>query len=556
MRGVLAVLFISSLIASAATPVDEFVLSKLREQGLTSQREADRYTLIRRVSAGLTGLPPSRVELEAFVADDRPDAYRRMVNRYLDDPGYGVRWARHWLDVARFGETDGILNVNNDKLRKDAWKYRDAVVNAFNADLPFDEFVRGQLFGLSVAAQPDIAELQQFAHLGTHLQDNDNPNDRQFHRLDDMVATVGSAFLGLTFGCARCHDHPVDPMSTEEYYQFTAFFFDQFEELPMAGKRPVALVIKEPRVLQKGSWSTPGKKVDPGFLQVLMKRPASHWLTDGKPNLEALADWITDTSDGAGMQLARVIVNRVWHHHFGRGLVKTPNDFGKLGDKPSHPEFLDWLAAYLIDHEWRIKSLHRVILNSDVYRQAAATDVRAVAKDADNRWLWQRRPQPLNAETIRDRLLCVAGVLRNEMGGPSLPVGNHKKSIPEHPERWRRSIYLQVNRTAKPATLNLFEPANHEKSVGARNTGSSPDSALFALNSPFSWSLASHFANRIIADVGSDRDRQIEHGYLLALSRPPTAEEKSIGRQLLQQSGSLMEYCHVILALNEFIYIQ
>ena len=537
------------------TPVDGFVLAKLKRVGLKAQGEADRHTLIRRVSAGLTGLPPAIEELDRFVTDTRPDAYERMVNRYLESPRYGERWARHWLDVARFGESDGILNVNNDKVRKDAWKYRDAVVNAFNADLPFDQFVRGQLNGPAVAPSPEFAELKQFPHLGTHLQDNDNPNDRQFHRLDDMVATLGSAFLGLTFGCARCHDHPVDPMSTEEYYQFTAFFFDQFQELPMAGKRPVSLVIKEPRVLHKGSWSTPGKRVDPGFLRVLMKQPADHWRKPGKAKLEALADWMTDTQNGAGMQLARVIVNRVWHHHFGRGLVKTPNDFGKLGDKPSHPELLDWLAGYLIDHEWRIKSLQRLILNSAVYRQSAAKNGRAATKDADNKWLWQRRPQRLNAETIRDRLLSVAGALRTEMRGPSLPVGNHKNTIPEHPERWRRSLYLQVNRTARPATLSLFDPANNEKSVGARSTGSSPDSALFALNSPLVWSLASRLADRVIAEVGTDRERQIEHCYLLALSRPPTAEERSIGRQLLQSNGSLMEYCHVILALNEFIYI-
>mgnify|MGYP002859584502 CR=1 FL=1 len=539
----------------ARTAIDGFILAKLDHEQLSPQPQADRYTLLRRVSAGLTGLPPTPDQIHAFVHDAQPDAYERMVNRHLNDPQYGVRWARHWLDVARFGESDGILNVNGDKIRKNAWRYRDAVVNAFNMDLPFDQFVRAQLYGPLVENNRDLEALRRFAHLGTHLQDNDNPNDRQFHRLDDMVATTGSAFLGLTFGCARCHDHPVDPMSAKEYYQFTAFFFDQFDELPMSGKRPVDLVIKEPRVLHKGSWSTPGEPVDPGFLQALMNKPASHWRKEGRADLEALGAWMTDTGHGAGMQLARVIVNRLWHHHFGRGLVKTPNDFGKLGGRPSHPELLDWLAARLIDHDWRIKSLQRLILNSAVYRQGAASDDRAVAHDAENKWLWQRRPQRIDAETIRDRLLIVSGRLKTEIGGPSIPIGNYKSSLPEHPDRFRRSIYLQVNRTAKQATLSLFDPPNNEKSFGARSTGSSPDSALFALNSPFSWNLAHHFSKRVQAAAGEAEEKQIRHCYLLALSRPPTAEEVSIGRELLR-IGSLLEYCHIILALNEFIYIQ
>ena len=542
----------------ARSPIDRFILAKLTETGLAPQAEADRHTLLRRTGADLIGLPPSTDEIRAFVNDPDSHAYERLVDRLLDDPQYGVRWARHWLDVARFGESDGILNVNGDKVRKDAWKYRDAVIRAFNDDLPFDEFVRMQVTGTTGEHGEAYIELKQFIHLGTNLQDNDDPNDRQFHRLDDMVATTGSAFLGLTFGCARCHDHPVDPMSTEEYYQFTAFFFDQFDELPKAGKKEVPLVIKEPRVLVKGSWRTPGEKVEPGFLKALMSKPADHWRSRNTAELDALADWLTDTRDGAGMQLARVMVNRIWHHHFGRGLVSTPNDFGALGEAPSHPELLDWLARRFVEGGWRIKPMHRLIMNSAVYRQTGSTDDDAASRDEENRWLWQWRPRRLEAEMIRDRLLSVAGALRTELYGPSLPIGDFKKSLPDTEDRWRRSIYLQVHRTARQATLSLFDPANNEKSTGARATGVSPDGALFSLNSPMVWNLAGRFAARVRSEAGTNPKEQIEQVYLLALSRPPTDEETTIGLELFEgrSDDALVDYCHIILALNEFIYIQ
>ena len=241
----------------AENPVDHFVLSKLLEAGLhPSRMKADRYALIRRLSLGLTGLPPSVQEVRHFVDDQSEEACMNLVDRLLESPHYGERWGRHWLDVVRFGESDGVLTVNEDKVRGNAWKFRDAVIRAFNEDLPFDKFVHYHL-ATPPSDEPGrerYAELRQFMHLGTRLQNNSDPNDKQFHRLDDMVATTGTAFLGITFGCARCHDHPVDPMSTEEYYQFTAFYFDQFSEAPKASRKKIELVVKEPRVLLKGSW--------------------------------------------------------------------------------------------------------------------------------------------------------------------------------------------------------------------------------------------------------------------------------------------------------------
>ncbi len=539
------------------TAVDGFIEAKLNENDLRPQGEADRHTLIRRLTAGLTGLPPTLNEIKTFVDDGSRDAYGKLVDRLLASPHFGERWGRHWLDVARYGESDGILTVNEDKIRGNAWKYRDAVIRAINADLPFDRFVRYQLAGASESEEA-YKELRQFVHLGTRLQNNADPNDKMFHRLDDMVSTTGNAFLAVTFGCARCHDHPVDPMTTEEYYEFTASFFDQFKQEPKASAKKIPLYITEPRVLVKGSWAQPGPTVDPGYLRVLMKKPSDHWRRDGRGNMEALADWITDVENGAGVQLARVMVNRLWHHHFGRGLVSTPNDFGALGAEPTHPELLDWLAAQLIENGWRLKPIHRLIVTSAVYRQSGATDTAALETDADNQWLWHWRPQRLEAEAIRDRLLSVAGVLDKRMFGESAFIGAYKKPKDDTPDTWRRSIYLQAHRTVPHPTLSLFDPPITERSMGRRTTGASPEGALFALNSPLVWDLAARFAKRVEGEAGSNVDEQIRRAYMLALSRPPSDEETKVGRDLLKKESrarALVEYGHLILGLNEFIYI-
>ena len=535
-----------------ANPLDGFILEKLKDHDLMPQDQADRHSLIRRVSATLTGLPPSVAQIEDFLTDSDPGAYARMVDRLLASPHYGERWARHWLDVARFGESNGILTVNEDKVRGDAWQYRDAVIRAFNADLPFDQFVRFQ-FVDSPEGQKSYRPLRQFIHLGTRLQNNADPNDKQFHRLDDMISTTGNAFLGLTFGCARCHDHPVDPITTEEYYRFSAIFFDQVRESPKASRKKIPLAITRPRILLKGSWATPGPAVEPGYVYKLMHQPVEYWQGQGKGDLESLAHWLTDTGQGAGEQLARVMVNRIWHYHFGRGLVATPNDFGSLGSRPSHPRLLDWLAVQFIKGGWKIKPIHRLILGSSTYRQSSARQL--AAEDTDNSLLWEYRPRRLEAEIIRDHLLSVAGVLRNEMFGRSISIGNYKKSEDDRPESWRRSIYLQVHRAVRHPTLSLFDPPDSERSDGARTSASSPQSALFALNAPFLWTLSSHFAKRIEKEAGEDMVNRIEHAYMLALCRPPRENELEIGLRFLRSGNTLIDYAHMIFGLNEFIYV-
>jgi len=538
--------------AWARTPIDAFILAKLRSKKLKPQPEADRYTLIRRLTLGLAGLPPTVNEINRFIADKEPKAYERLVERLLEKPAYGERWGRHWLDVVRFGESSGQLTVNADKPRANVWRFRDAVIRALNEDVPFDQFVR-----FHFVPDQKNKELGQFIHLGTRLQDNSNPNDKQFHRLDDMVATTGTAFLGISFGCARCHDHPVDPMTTEEYYQLTATFWDQVKEAPQASRKRIAIEITEPRVLRKGSWSSPGAKVSPGFLKVLSRKEDSHWRGPARNELAALGNWLTDTEHGAGELLARVIVNRLWHHHFGQGLVKTPNDFGNQGTPPTHPRLLDYLARRLIEGGWRLKPIHQLIVTSATYRQAATANTAPMKIDAGNTLLWHWRPNRLEAEAIRDSLLAVADVLKPEMYGPSISIGHARQQVRDEPKSWRRSIYLQAHRSAKHPTLSLFDPPDYTISVGARTTGATPNGALFALNASLVWELAGHLAKRVQSEAGDDPAAQVKRLYLLTLSRPTRTEELDIGLKLLgaENHDALRHYCHLVLGLNEMIYV-
>ena len=538
-------------------PIDAFILKKLRKKGMEPQPSASSSTLMRRLHAGLTGILPSSNEITQFTGNQSDEKYGILVDELLESPHYGERWARHWLDVARYGESDGILTVNEDKVRVNAWKYRDSVISAFNKDLPFDQFVRYQLSPTGNEIPDNYKELKQFVQLGTKLQNNANPNDKQFHHLNDIVSTTGSAFLGLSFGCARCHDHPVDPMTTEEYYQFTAIFFEQFKVQPKASSKTIPLRVTTPTVLKNGDWKSLGKKVTPGFLNVLMKKPNNYWLDLEDHKMLSLGNWLTDSEHGAGNLLARVIINRLCHYHFGQGIVKTPNDFGIIGSTPSHPNLLDWLAGELIKREWKLKPIQKLIVSSATYRQKNSFSTEYLKIDSDNTLLWHRKPHRLEAEAIRDRMLDVAGVLNKQIYGPSIPIGNYKKTFDDSPKTWRRSIYLQAHRAVEHPTLSLFNSPNTEVSVGARSTSTGEESTLFALNSKLSWELAEYFAKRIDGYSAKNSDQIINNAYMLALSRPPSQEETAIGLDLLGNGefDNLVKFCHVLLGINEFIYI-
>ncbi len=554
------------------TSVDRFVLAKLQQQHMTPAEEADRRTLIRRVYFDLIGLPPSPRQVKQLIEDPPATAYEDLIERLLNSKHYGERWGRHWLDVARFGESDGS-DVHENKFRPDAWKYRDAVIKSFNEDLSYNEFVAYQVVGRGLFDDSALAtDLARFLQLGTTLKDSDNPNDKMFHSLDEMVSATGSAFLGLTIGCARCHDHKIDPITAEEYYRLTAVFFSRVKVEPRASDKAIPLEIREPHLLAGGSWRRPVKKVTPGFVEVLMRGDSrsEDWLTaeseakTADPRY-ALALWMTDVDRGAGQLLARVIVNRVWQHHFGRGIVDTPNDFGFLGAKPTHPQLLDWLAGELIRNGWQLKPLHRLIMNSAAYRQASSE--RWVELDRDNRLIWQHQTRRLEAEIIRDNILSVSGALKKQMYGPSTAIGSIAKGTAgkEKPETWRRSVYMMAPRFNTHPVLRVFDAVDNFQSVGARTVSTTPSGALFMFNAPFLWQQAELMAERIEREAGKAPDAQVDHIYEVAFTRPPTDEERALGIQFLDRKPTkdgkndksvLVHYCHAIMGLNEFIYIR
>ena len=556
------------------TPIDRFILARLHERNLSPTSEADRRTLVRRAYFDLLGLPPSPEAAQEFVDHASTSAYGDLVDQLLKNDHYGERWARHWLDVARFGESEGS-NPEEDRSRKHSYKYRDAVIRAFNQDLPYDEFVSLQVAGPGFDGDSPLArDLVQFVELGTRLQRNSHPNDKKLHILDDMVSATGSAFLGLTIGCARCHDHKLDPITSEEYYRLTAVFFDLAKVSNLVGSNSVKL-LREPHLLAGGSWRRPGRKVTPGFVQVLMRgeHRSESWLfqgdaTGGRANRirrsprQALARWLTDVEHGAGALLARVIVNRLWQHHFGRGIVNTPNDFGRLGESPTHPELLDWLAGELIRGGWRLKPLHRLILTSATYRQAS--DDRWAGVDRDNRWVWHFRTRRLEAEAIRDTILSVSGSLKTDMFGPSIEIGSAKKPYVEKPDHWRRSVYLMSPRFVTHPVLRVLDSANTFQSQAARTVSITPRSALFMLNSAFLRKQAGLLADRVTTEAGSKPAAQVQRLYEIAFSRPPTTDERALGVSFLATSNDaqgkagkdgLVSYCHAIMGLNEFIYV-
>jgi hypothetical protein len=653
-------------------PIDAFILARLERAGLEPTPPADRATLLRRVTLDLTGLPPTPEEVEGFLSDPGPGAYARAVDRLLASPHYGERWAQHWLDVARYAESNGY---EADAERPHAWRYRDYVIRAFNEDLPYDRFITEQLAGdrlpegCDARARAEALVASGFNRCGpVHLVGgNTDPEVNRNEVLTEMTNAVGSAFLGLTLGCARCHDHKFDPISQRDYYRLQAFFAPtQPKEVDLATpaehaayaarvavlKLQLAPLEKQvadleapyrARLLQaktallepasrealatdpkkrtpeqkkrvadaepliKVSWDEVLEALTPGdqerraglrarihALEAQMPTlPAQAWtvadadpvptyvLKRGDPHRKeaqvepacprvlvapgeelpaapldrlALARWLTRPDNPL---TARVLVNRLWQHHFGRGLVATPNDFGLRGEAPTHPELLDWLATEFVEHSWSIKHIQRLIVLSATYQQdsrAASPDARRI--DPDNRLLWRQNRQRLEGEELRDTVLAVAGTLNHVEGGPMVRVplepavyeliftegepDNLWPVTPDIREHTRRSIYLFAKRNVRLPLFEAFDKPDTLTSCPVRPVSTFAPQALILLNGPLMQEQSKAFAARLLRECGSDAARQIDRGYRLALARPPRAGEREAAAAFLRSQAELL----------------
>jgi hypothetical protein len=590
-----------------ANAIDALLLTRLDEKQLAYNEPATERELIRRAYFDLVGLPPSPDEVEQFVADESPQAYERLLDRLLASPQYGERWGRHWLDLARFAQSNGYERDNEKPL---AWRYRDYVIKAFNDDKPYDQFVREQLAGDELdQVTDDSITATAFYRLGVWDDEPDDRRQAEFDGLDDMVSTAASAFLGLTLGCARCHDHKFDPIPQEDYYGMLAFlrnvkYYENpkkpeedktiFAALPSGGEHTLAVRehgMNSPatHVLIRGNAATPGDEVSPQFVRVLcpsdeaavaaIPEPSPGTPTCGRRRI--LAEWIASPQNPL---TARVMVNRLWHYHFGRGIVATPSDFGRTGLPPSHPKLLDYLAAELVDGGWHLKRVHKLIMLSGAYRQSSrVANQRGVAVDPGNTLLWRQNMRRLEAEVIRDSILTTTGRLNMTMGGrgifpeqppevlatQSRPGAGWGNSSEE--ERSRRSVYVFVKRTLGVPFLESLDFPVPDKPEPARPTTTIAPQSLILLNSRFMDRQAAAFAERIQKEAGTDPDGQIERAYRLALQRLPTDIERQALRSFLDrqreawagtenptgdpEQAALKSLCLLILNLNEFVYV-
>jgi hypothetical protein len=630
-------------VAWPRTPVDRFILAGLEAKGLRPAPPADPRTLIRRVTFDLTGLPPTPEEVEHFLADRSPDAFARVVDRLLASPAYGERWGRHWLDVARYADSNGL---DENVAHGNAWRYRDYVVAAFNRDQPCDQFLAEQLAGDLMPASDPTTRQQRliatgFLSLGPKVLAEPDARKMELDIVDEQVDTVSRAFLGLTVGCARCHDHKFDPLSTEDYYGLAGIFLStrtmesfrkvaRWHENPLpsaedaarkadhearvAGLREAikalsgkpedsqaaaelkqrkaelaqleksgpnvatamgvteAEVVDAP-VMRRGNHLTPGKVVPRRFPAVLAGATQPTLPPKSSGRLE-LARWLT-TKDHP--LTARVMVNRIWRWHFGQGLVRSVDNFGRLGEKPTHPELLDWLARSFVEGGWSVKALHRLILLSSTYQMSSAHDADGARIDPDNRLLWRMNVRRLEAEAIRDNLLAVGGTLDRTMGGSLLHVANrgylfdHTSKDATQYDRPRRSLYLPVIRNNLYAVYQLFDATDATVSNGDRATTTVATQALFAMNSELAMQASEHLAARLLARADLDDSGRARLLYEIAYSRPPTTRELAraraavagfeedlrptqpdAGKRRLQAWAC---FCQVILAANEFVYV-
>ncbi len=652
-------------------PIDAFVLHRLEANGLQPAPKADKIALIRRAYYDITGLPPTPGEVDAFVADDSPGAWEKVIDRLLKSPAYGEKWARHWLDLVRYAETNGY---ERDNPKDNVWKYRDYVIGAFNKDKPYDQFVKEQLAG-DEFEKPTKESITATGFYRLGLWD-DEPVDRKqafYDGLDDIVVTSSQAFLGLTVGCARCHDHKLDPIPQTDYYSMLAFFHNlkhgntQVEVAPEEERRKYAermrqhgeqlkqlrdtiarlerkvfdalsnpekedakdrrtrnrLILQrrgkvlskaelkeliaakqeerqlsstrmpqveqalaaqengerapETFVLARGNAHAPGEKVEPGFPAII---------SPGKPSLPeqgrngatlrrtVLANWVVSPDNP---MTSRVMVNRIWQFHFGRGIVRSASDFGYQGTPPTHPLLLDWLAAEFVDRGWSMKQMHKLMMMSSTYQMSTQTSQAALEKDPENELFWRFNMRRLTAEEIRDSILTASGAINLAMFGPQVypPLPQEVLATASRPgagwrtspaeQATRRSIYVHVKRSLRHPMLVGFDSPDADTTCAVRVTTTVPTQALSMLNSKFMNDQAATMATRLEKELPGDLKKQVARAIRLTTSRTPS--EADIARDLefiksiqeeekLSQQEALKNYCLVLLNTNEFVYLQ
>jgi len=551
-----------------ANPVDHFIAARLQPHQLSLAPEADRRTLMRRLHFDLLGLPPSAEAVAAFEADQRSDAYERLLDTLLASPAYGERWAQHWLDLARFAETDGF---EHDKVRPNAWRYRDWLITALNADLPYDRFVLHQLAGDTVSAGAALAT--GFLLAGQDMPDINLNAERRHMVLNEMTATVGSVFLGLSIGCAQCHDHKADPISQADFYRLRAFFESglTFSEQQLGKNKVKGRVMAvssktvPTRFAVRGDFRRPGPAVPPAVPRIALGTASAKPATD-RPGL---ARWMTGRSNPL---FQRSIANRLWQFHFGQPLVATPNDFGNTGERPTHPQLLDWLAAELPKRGWSLKSMHRLLLTSATYRQASRgageSWEKRLAADPANRLLSRMNRRRLDGETLRDTLLAVSGQTTQRVGGPGIrpPLPREitstllnnqwpvSKSVEDH---HRRSVYLFARRNLRYPLFELFDRPDGTVSCARRKESTTAPQSLILLNSEFSLASARALAKRL---AKLDQPTAVHELYSRLFQRRLSESELRLAKRFLveQEPNGIDPIARLALALinlNEFLFL-
>jgi hypothetical protein len=638
------------------TPIDAFVLRKLEEKGLHPAPSLGKEALIRRAYYDLMGLPPSPEDVKAFVNDPSPGAYEKLVDRLLASPEYGERWGRHWLDVVRYADSTGF---ESDLYYKNAWRYRDYVIRSFNSDKPYNEFVQEQiaadeiwpddneLQGLYILPEQKARNLERRIGTGMYTVGPMDPSSAldgaqlRYDRLTDMADTTSAAFLGLSIGCARCHDHKFDPISQKDYYRLQAIFAaSEPRDIPAvdavkvvtywksinkqldvehlkaeikrideqarggSGKRkglaasytpqqqaarddllrklaeeyvalpdpyPTATVlahreiVPDVRIAIRGDFRNPGEKVEPGFPAILAHDESP---VDQAQRRKSLALWLTRPDHPL---TSRVMVNRIWQWHFGRGIVATPNDFGRQGEAPTHPELIDWLATEFVARGWSVKAMHRLIMLSNTYQNSDVFDEKNAKIDAENRYFWRMNRTRLDAEEVRDAVLSCAGTLNSKRGGPPVipPLAPDEVNALGDVSQWpatldpresvRRSVYMYAKRTFRLPMLETFDSPDSTLSCSRRDVTNVAPQALALLNNEFVIARANEFADRLRKLGGDNPEAWVNNGWAIALGRGPTEAERAKALAMLDSPDkvrALADFCLMLFNLNEFVYVE